>query len=204
MNNLQEFLDKCASMHRHLCPRQVIGVRMGLYAGEILKLELPQMDKRLYTIAETDGCAADGISVATNCWVGRRTMRIEDYGKVAATFVDTLTGKAIRIAPEKDVRTAVIAYVPGEESTWESQLRGYQLMPAEELFSFQWARLVRPISEIISRSGRKAICDRCGEEIMNEREITVNAITLCKACAGQAYYLVENAEVVSTYILPAF
>jgi formylmethanofuran dehydrogenase subunit E len=45
----------------------------------------------LLTILETDGCAADGVSAATGCWVGRRTLRVEDFGKVAATFVDTQT-----------------------------------------------------------------------------------------------------------------
>jgi formylmethanofuran dehydrogenase subunit E len=62
---------------------------MGLAGGRWLELEVPQKDKRLLTIAETDGCAADGLAVATGCWVGRRTMRILDFGKVAATFVDT-------------------------------------------------------------------------------------------------------------------
>ena len=104
MPTLKELLDTTTAMHRHLCPRQVLGVRMGLYAGELLGLALPQPDKRLYTIMETDGCAADGVAVAVNCWVGRRTMRIEDYGKVAATFVDTQTGQAMRIVPRASVR----------------------------------------------------------------------------------------------------
>src|SRR3990172_10577507 len=89
ISSLDKILRTSAALHHHLCPRQVIGVRMGLYAGEILNLDLPQTEKRLLTIMETDGCASDGVAVATNCWVGRRTMRVEDYGKVAATFVDT-------------------------------------------------------------------------------------------------------------------
>ena len=51
--------------------------------------ELPQTDKRLYTFVETDGCFADGVMVATGCSLGHRTLRLIDYGKVAATFVDT-------------------------------------------------------------------------------------------------------------------
>lgn len=84
-SSLDKILQTSAALHHHLCPRQVIGVRMGLYAGEILNLDLPQADKRLLTIIETDGCPSDGVAVATNCWVGRRTMHVEDYGKVAAT-----------------------------------------------------------------------------------------------------------------------
>ena len=195
MNNLQELLDKSASMHHHLCPRQVLGVRMGRYAGKILGLELPQTDKRLYTIAETDGCAVDGISVATNCWIGRRTLRVEDYGKVAATFVDTLTGTTVRIVPGKDARKAALVYSPELKIKWDGQLLGYQRMPDEELFSIQWVRLVRPIEEIISHPGKKVVCDICGEEIMNEREIIIADTVFCKACAGQAYYQEERIQV---------
>jgi len=185
----KELLDMTTAMHRHLCPRQVLGVRMGLYAGELLGLALPQSDKRLYTIVETDGCAADGIAVAVNCWVGRRTLRIEDYGKVAATFVDTQTGQALRIVPRPTVRQRAYAYAPDAASKWEAQLIGYQLMPADELFDVQEVRLRTPIEAIISRPGRKALCDVCGEEIMNEREVRRDGALLCRACAGDSYYL---------------
>jgi formylmethanofuran dehydrogenase subunit E len=183
-----ELLKATADLHRHLCPRQVLGVRMGLYAGAMLGLDLPQVDKRLFSIVETDGCAADGIAVATNCWVGRRSMRIEDYGKVAATFVDTQTGQTLRLVPRSSVRHAAREYAPQAANKWEAQLLGYQLMPGEELFSVQDVALRTPIEQIISRPGRKAICEVCGEEIMNEREMVRNGIVLCQACAGQAYY----------------
>jgi formylmethanofuran dehydrogenase subunit E len=87
MKPLNELLEASAALHHHLCPRQVLGVRMGRLAGRLLGLDLPQSDtqasglsasKRLLTIMETDGCAADGVAVATGCWVGRRTLRIED------------------------------------------------------------------------------------------------------------------------------
>jgi len=195
MPTLKELLDTTAAMHRHLCPRQVSGVRMGLYAGELLGLALPQQDKRLFTIAETDGCAADGISVATNCWVGRRTLLVEDYGKVAATFVDTQTGQALRLAPRSSVRHAARPYAPQTASKWEAQLVGYQLMPAEELFDVREVVLRTPIEQIISRPGRKALCAACGEEIMNEREVARDGLILCRSCAGQSYY-VRTAEAV--------
>lgn len=188
MQLLSQLLDASASLHHHLCPRQVLGVRLGLFAGELLNLNLPQTDKRLYTIVETDGCAADGIAVATGCWVGRRTMRVEDYGKVAATFVDTISGETIRIAPRGGVRELARVYAPEARNKWETQLLGYQRMPTADLFSVQSAQLKTPIEKIISRAGLKALCDICGEEIMNEREIVREGTTLCRACAGQGYY----------------
>jgi formylmethanofuran dehydrogenase subunit E len=60
----------------------VLGVRIGLAAGEALDLDLPRADKRLLMLVETDGCFADGVSVATGCWLGRRTLRLVDYGRV--------------------------------------------------------------------------------------------------------------------------
>ena len=71
---LDEILEHSAALHRHLCPRQVLGARMGILAGRLHSLELPQKNKRLYTFVETDGCFADGIGAATGCWLGRRTM----------------------------------------------------------------------------------------------------------------------------------
>jgi formylmethanofuran dehydrogenase subunit E len=102
MKTLAEVLAESSALHRHLCPRQVLGVQMGLLAAGLLDLDLPQHDKRLLTIVETDGCFTTGLSMATNCWVGRRTMRVEDYGKVAATFVDTTCDTAIRVVPGSD------------------------------------------------------------------------------------------------------
>jgi formylmethanofuran dehydrogenase subunit E len=194
MKTLTELLDESAAMHHHLCPRQVLGVRMGLLAGELLGLNLPQTHKRLYVIVETDGCFIDGVSVATNCWVGRRTLRVEDFGKVAATFVDTDTGGAIRIVPCSDARHRARAYAPEAGSKWEAMLLGYQRMPADELFSLAPVHLQTPIEKIVSRPGKKAICDFCGEEIMNEREIARESTTLCRACAGYAYYRRPQAD----------
>lgn len=189
MKTLAELLEQSAALHRHLCPRQVLGARMGLLAGEVLGLDLPQTNKRLFTIAETDGCAVDGISVATNCWVGRRTLRVEDYGKVAATFVDTHTGQTMRIVPRVDARSRAREYAPEARNKWEAQLLGYQRMPANELLAVQSVQVRTPIEHLISRPGLKAICEICGEEIMNEREVIHAGTTLCRACAGESYYL---------------
>ncbi len=190
MPTLVELLEATTALHRHLCPRQVLGVRLGQHAAALLDLALPQIDKRLYTIVETDGCAADGISVATNCWVGRRTLRVEDLGKVAATFVDTLTGRAVRVVPRPQARLAARALAPDARSPWEAQLLGYQRLPAEELLAAYPVRLTTSIEALISHAGHRVLCDRCGEEVMNEREVAHDGLVLCRTCAGPAYYLV--------------
>ncbi len=188
MPTLNELLESSTALHRHLCPRQVLGIRMGLRAGELLALELPQANKRLLTIVETDGCFCDGVAVATNCWVGRRTMRVEDYGKVAATFVDTQTGDAWRLAPHPDARRQAARYAPEATNRWQAMLLGYQRMPSAELLVAQRVQLITPVGEIISRAGQRARCERCGEEILNAREVLVAGVTLCRVCAVGGYY----------------
>lgn len=197
MPTMNDLLNQSSARHEHLCPRQVLGVRLGMLAAQKLKLELPQTDKRVLTIVETDGCFADGVEVATGCSVGHRTLRVEDYGKVAATLVDTLTGQTIRIAPHSEARSAARQYAPTARNRWEAQLIGYQRMPIDELFTIEEVRLNTPIETIVSHAGRKAVCTQCGEEIINGREIVSEGKVWCKACWVGAYYTSSQAELSS-------
>ena len=191
MGLLQELLDQAAELHHYLCPRQVLGVRMGMYAGELLEMELPQKNRRLLTIVETDGCFADGVSVASNCWVGHRTLRIVDYGKVAATFIDTRTGTAVRIFPHHHSRIRATTLVPEAPNRWQAYLEGYQQLPQTELLVYQPVKLNGDLRKLISRAGWRANCSRCGEEIINERDVHIDGQVLCRACANGAYYEVQ-------------
>lgn len=186
---LQTLLDDTARRHGHLCPRQVLGVRMGLYAGEWLGLALPQTDKRLFTFVETDGCFADGISVATGCRLGRRTLRLWDQGKVAATFVDTVTGGAVRIAPHPAARTRAVAALPEAPSHWHAQLTAYATLPAADLLCAHGVTLTVDLAALISRPGLRVGCASCGEEVLNAREVVREGLVLCRRCAGlDGYY----------------
>lgn len=188
MPTFEELLQTSASLHHHLCPRQVLGVRIGLAGGRWLGLEVPQTGKRLLTIVETDGCGADGIAVATGCWVGRRTMRVLDFGKVAATMVDTDTERAVRITPSANSRQLARSYAPHAASRWEAYLLAYQRIPDDELLTVQEVRLELSLAEILSRDGYRVNCIRCGEEIINEREVMLNGEPWCRSCAGERYY----------------
>jgi formylmethanofuran dehydrogenase subunit E len=120
--------------------------------------------------------------------VGHRTLRVEDYGKVAATFVDTKHNRAVRVAPKLDIRDKAHQFAPHQERRYFAQLEAYQVMPIEELVSIEEVILTTPINEIISRAGVRVNCEFCGEEIINGREIIHEEITLCKPCAGNSYY----------------
>jgi len=198
MDRMQHLLAESSALHRHLCPRQVLGVRMGMLAAELLQLELPQSDRRLLSLVETDGCFADGVAVATNCWVGRRTLRVLDYGKTAATFVDTLTGQAIRIHPHPRARSMARGFAPEAGDRWQGYLLGYQRMPSHLLLVDQRVILQQSLERLLSRPSARAVCQICGEEIINERELLHEGSILCRPCAGEGYYRLEAPSMAQT------
>lgn len=187
--DLQAILQASSARHKHLCPRQVLGARMGLAGAAAVDLSVPRRDKRLVVILETDGCFADGVEVATGCTVGHRTLRVEDYGKVAATFVNVKSGQAVRVAPQRDVRERAYDHAPDEPRHYFAQLHAYQVMPDAELLTIQPVILTPSIAAIVSRPGVRVNCTHCGEEIINERELLVAGQIVCRACAGHGYYL---------------
>lgn len=188
MAQLADFIEEAKRLHHHLCPRQVIGMRMGMLAAELLNLQLPQDDKRLLTFIETDGCFADGIAVATGCTMGHRTLRLIDHGKPAATFVDTETENAVRIFPHPASRQAARDLLPAVDGPWQAMLEAYQLLPADDLLCWYPVSLTIDVKALISKHGPRVTCAACGEEIINEREVIVDGQTLCRACAGDSYF----------------
>jgi formylmethanofuran dehydrogenase subunit E len=194
MKSLEDLLHETAALHDHLCPRQVLGVRTGLLAAHFLRLDLPQSDKRLFAFVETDGCYADGLSVSTGCALGHRTLRLVDYGKVAATLVDTRTGQALRIFPHPDARKHAIAHASNAPDRWHSQLEAYRTMPTCELLVVQPVSLTFSLTEIISRPGLRVECAICGEEIMNDRHVMLDGRPICRHCASlEPYYTADTS-----------
>ncbi len=158
MNELQTLFQRSAERHQgHLCPRQVLGVRIGLYAAELLGFAVPMTNKRFFAFVETDGCLVDGITAATECAVGHRTMCIMDYGKTATTFVDTETERAFRVAPTRASRQRAYAYAPDAPDRWHAQLAAYQTMPTTELLQAQPVTLTVSLKALISHHGDRVV-----------------------------------------------
>ncbi len=162
---------------------------MGLAGLAALGLAAPAPKGSALIIIETDGCFADGIEVSTGASLGQRNLRVVDFGKIAATFVDIQTERVLRLSPEKNVRQQAESYAPDLKTSYYAQLHGYQRMPEKELFDYREVILRPSLKAILSRPGFRLECERCGEEIINERQVVVNGLALCQTCAKQGYYL---------------
>jgi formylmethanofuran dehydrogenase subunit E len=161
---------------------------MGLAGMAAIGLPAPMPHKAALVFIETDGCFATGIEVATGAAVGHRTLRVMDLGKIAATFANVKTGCAVRVALQPEVRKRALAYAPEIKARYYAQLKGYQLMPEAELFTFQEVELQPALKAVISRPGLRTHCEQCGEEIINERQVVCEGNRLCRTCAGDGYY----------------
>ena len=108
-------------------------------------------------------------------------MRVYDYGKVAATLLDTQSGRAIRVSPTPESRSLALRYAPNASDNWTAYLEAYRIIPDDELIRVQVVSILQPLEKILSSPDARVVCDICGEEIMNEREIATGSGTLCRS-----------------------
>lgn len=173
-----------------MCAGQVLGVRMAMLGCRSVGIEDPRGTdrKRLIVFVEIDRCAADAVNTVTGCRLGKRTLKFLDYGKLAATFLNVTTGEAVRVVALDSSREAADCAFPEIENKYDRQLRAYKQLSEEELFKVERVRVdVRPQDQP-GRPVSRVQCDECGEGINDHREVLRDGRTLCRACAGEAYY----------------
>jgi len=190
MPSLDSFLREAELAHGHLCAGQVLGVRMAMLGLEKLGIDDPRGKdrKRLLTFAEIDRCATDAIGVVTGCRLGKRALKFRDWGKMAATFVDLESGKAIRIAAKESSKALARSLHPEIENKNRQQMLAYREMSADDLFSTQWVKVDLPAEELPGYKGERIVCAECGEGINFRREVVRDERVLCRGCAGENYY----------------
>ncbi len=191
-DDFERLLDESVRIHGHLCPGQVLGVRMSIYGLEKIGISDPKGAdrKKLYLFVEIDRCATDALQSVTGCSLGKRSMRFVDYGKMAATFVNLETGQAVRIVAREEAREKAKEYFPDIENKYQCQLEAYKIMPDEELFYHQFVQVQIPPEDMPGRPLKRVQCDQCGEYVQDMRDLAVNGKTLCRACAEGTYYKV--------------
>ncbi len=190
MKSLDEYLLDAEQAHGHLCAGQILGVRMAMVGMSKLGIEDPRGAdrKRLITFVEIDRCATDAIGVVTGCRLGKRALKFRDWGKMAATFIDVSTGKAIRIAARESSKALARAMHPEIENKNQQQMLAYREMPEADLFDLQWVKVDLPPEEFPGYKSQRMVCAECGEGINFRREVQRDGRVLCRGCSGERYY----------------
>ena len=191
MERFETLLDGSSKAHGHLCPGQVVGVRMAMLGCELIGLDqprtLPQI-KKLVVYVEIDRCATDAIAYVTGAKLGRRSLKFVDNGIMAATFVNLETGKAFRIASTEESRRLAAVYAPGIADKRSRQLEAYRKMADEDLFTVEEVTVDVPACDMPGPTRFKAVCERCKTVIRDKREVLKNGEILCRSCAFGSYY----------------
>jgi len=190
MKSLDEYLRDAEIAHGHLCAGQVLGVRLAMAGITQLGINDPQGKdrKRLVTFVEIDRCATDAVAVVTGCRLGKRALKFRDWGKVAATFVDLETGKAIRVAAKESSKALARSMHPEISDKNQQQMLAYREMSEDDLFAMQWVKVELPPEEFPGYKGERIACEVCGEGINFRREVRREGKILCRGCAGENYY----------------
>src|SRR3972149_10484765 len=183
MRPLQELVEYSSSLHGHLCAGQILGVRMAMVGCREIDIEEPRGCKKLIVYVEIDRCATDAIQAVTGCSLGKRTLKFLDYGKRAATFVNTETQQAVRVLAKDDARTLAPLYVQDAANPREAQKQAYRIMPDDALFSIKRVPLQAPAQEMPGYRGDRVQCAECGEGINFHREVELGGRALCIPCA---------------------
>jgi len=188
VKTLEEYLQLAAIAHGHLCAGQVLGVRLAMLGLRELGITDPIAErKRIVTYVEIDRCMTDAIALVANCRLGKRALKFRDWGKVAATFVDLQTSRAIRIAAKESSKEIARNMFP-DLTKDAGQQKAYAELSEEVLFDTKWVKVEVKPEDLPGYKGPRVVCAECGEGVNFAREVLQDGRTLCRACAGETYY----------------
>lgn len=190
---VDQLVEASARAHGHLCPGQVIGVRMSILGLGLLGYACPPGSpeiKNLVGFVEIERCLADAVATATGLRFGRGSLRLINLGLLAATFLDLPSGRAVRVVSKDEARDLAQAYCPGLGSPHAVQAAAYRLMPNHELFAVQEVTVDLPADQLPGARPPKEICQQCGVLVRSAQIRAVDGRRLCAPCAGQAYFTV--------------
>lgn len=189
--NLDGLIDECGSLHGHICPGQVLGVRMAILGCHLVGIEDPRgvERKKLFVWVEIDRCVTDAITAVTGVRLGKRSLKFLDYGKVAATFLNLSENLAFRVLAKEESRELADALFPAIADKKERQMLTYREADVSELFKVEPVRIELDEFEMPGRPRRRIICAQCGEGINDGRDLS-NALNqrVCRSCAFGGYY----------------
>lgn len=191
MQTLDELLEECGRLHGHMCAGQLLGARMAVLGCRAVGVEDPKGAdrKKLIVWVEIDRCMADAVGAVTGARLGKRSLKYLDYGKVAATFLNTETGEAVRVVALEESRQLADARHPEIESKKERQFLTYREASDEDLFKSERVTVEYGEMDAPGRPRSRVTCARCGEGVNDGREVAgPEGEALCRPCAAGGYY----------------
>lgn len=178
VKELDDLLDKCIAYHGHLCMGQVLGVKLAVKG---LELSAPAGPKDLIVVVENDRCIADAVQTVTGTRLGRRSFKLKDYGRMAATFLNTARNKAYRVSA---------AFGGKVDPENEAQVRAVLHLPEGEVVAWREVAVHLRPEEMPGKPKRVVDCVRCGERIFDGKDTALDDGPVCNACLNGAYYTV--------------
>ncbi|MDH4319532.1 MAG: FmdE family protein [Desulfobulbaceae bacterium] len=196
MESFETLFKESTKIHGHICPGQVIGVRLAILGLRKIGIDDPKGAdrKKVYVFVELDRCATDAIQSVTGCSMGKRSLRFIDNGVMAATFVNLETGDAVRVTALEESREASKKYCPEIFDKRQRQLEAYKIMPEEELYKVERVRVNIPECDMPGGPMSRVQCQVCSDWVQNKREIRRDGRILCRSCAEGRYYLVLDGS----------
>lgn len=191
MESVDSLLKECERLHGHMCAGQLLGTRMALLGCRLLDIDDPRgADRRkLLVWVEIDRCMTDAISAVTGVRLGKRSLKYVDYGKVAATFLNTETKRAVRIVALESSRALADDRYPDIADKRTRQFRAYSEASDDELFKTELVSIELSDFDVPGSPRSRVICVVCEEGVNDGREVVdASGDVFCRGCYNGTYY----------------
>ena len=184
----RKLLEKCVAYHGHLCMGQVLGVLIAERGMELIGTNDPH---EMIVVSENDRCIADALQIVTGTRLGRRSFKLRDMGKMAATFLNTESGKAFRVWLEQEPVPGGKDFHSLTRPEKENALELVLEADTKELLGCMPVSLSFSQNELPGRPKMRIDCARCGERVMDGKHVLKGKKKLCLACVRRPYYQVQ-------------
>jgi formylmethanofuran dehydrogenase subunit E len=191
MESIDILLKECERLHGHMCAGQLLGTRMALLGCKMIGIDDPRgADRRkLIVWVEIDRCMADAVSAVTGVRLGKRSLKYVDYGKVAATFLNTENERAVRIVALESARTLADERYPEIENKRQRQFQAYSDATDDDLFKTELVSIQLRDLDAPGSPRSRVTCVVWGEGVNDGREVVdANGDALCRGCHTGTYY----------------
>lgn len=191
MESIDTLLKECERLHGHMCAGQLLGTRMALLGCRLIGVDDPRGAdrKKLIVWVEIDRCMTDAISAVTGVRLGKRSLKYVDYGKVAATFLNTENNRAVRIVALESSRALANERHADIADKRQRQFRAYSEATDDELFKTELVSVVLRDLDAPGSPRSRVTCSVCGEGVNDGREVIgADGEPFCKGCDGGTYY----------------